>query len=100
MSEAARRSGLGTETIRFYERCGLLDRVARDRSGHRAFSPRDLRVPVLFERLRATGMPLAKMQDYAALARQGAETLQRRRDMLADHRAQLAVQQHRIDRGR
>jgi DNA-binding transcriptional MerR regulator len=43
----------------------------------------------LMERLRLTGMSIAEMRQYTALALQGKATLPERRDMLAAHRARV-----------
>ncbi len=97
IAEAAAKSGLSADTIRFYERQGLLGLVARGSDGHRVFSTHDLRWLRLFERLRSTGMPLSEMKDYADKARMGDETLTQRRQMLEQHRRRLDEHQSRID---
>lgn len=97
IAEATAHSGLSADTIRFYERQGLIDPIQRGGDGHRVFSARDLRWLRLFERLRATGMALADMKHYADLARQGDSTLSERRKMLQAHRTQLDTQQAKID---
>ncbi len=97
IAEAAAASDLSVDTIRFYEGEGLLDPVARGSDGHRRFSPRDLRWLSLFQKLRATGMPLAEMKRYADLARAGEATYTERRIMLEAHQDRLAAQQAKID---
>ena len=97
IAEAAERSGLSADTIRFYEREGLLPAIERGRDGHRRFSNEALRWLNLFERLRSTGMPLADMKRYAALSAQGVETFTERREMLERHHERLAAAQARIN---
>lgn len=97
IAEAAERSGLSADTIRFYEREGLLAAIERGRDGHRRFSSETLRWLNLFERLRSTGMPLTEMKRYAALSAQGAETFAERRAMLEQHHERLATTQAKID---
>lgn len=96
ISEAAAQSGLGVDTIRYYEKEGLLGTIARGQDGHRVFSAENLRWLQLFEKLRATRMPLVDMKRYAALAHQGDATLVARRDMLRAHRDRLDQQEARI----
>lgn len=97
ISEAALQSRLSADTIRFYEREGLLQPIARSPQGSREFSAQDLRWLRLFERLRSTGMPLADMKRYADLAQAGPSTASARRQMLQAHLKRLDEQQSKID---
>lgn len=86
VGQVATLTGLSTHTLRWYERMGLLEGVARDGSGHRQYSQVDLRRLVLLMRLRATGMPVSEMQRYAELVRAGASTDLERMQLLEAHR--------------
>jgi DNA-binding transcriptional MerR regulator len=86
VGQVATLTGLSTHTLRWYERVGLLEGVARDASGHRQYTQVDLRRLVLLMRLRATGMPVSEMQRYAELARAGAATDLERMQLLEVHR--------------
>jgi len=100
ISEAASRLGLSTDTLRYYERDGLLlQPVGRAPSGHRRYGPDDVRWIELITRLRATGMAIRIVRQYAALVRLGAGNEPERLALLRTHRrnvlAQLAeVQEH------
>ena len=86
VQEVAERTGLSAHTLRYYEKAGLLPRVGRDdSSGHRRYAEGDLRFIEFLKRLRATGMPICRMQEYVALVRAGEATLAERRDMLIGH---------------
>lgn len=87
IAEAARRTGLSTDTLRYYEKDGLLLRpVDRSPSGHRRYAPADLRWIELLTRLRATGMPVREVRRYAALVRAGRGTEPQRLELLRSHR--------------
>jgi DNA-binding transcriptional MerR regulator len=86
VGQVATLTGLSTHTLRWYERVGLLEDVARDRSGHRQYTRVDLRRLVLLMRLRATGMPVSEMQRYAELVRAGSTTDLERMQLLEAHR--------------
>lgn len=100
IAEAASATGLTAHTLRYYERDGLLlDAVERASSGHRRYTARDLAWIHLLTRLRATGMPIREIREYAELVREGDGTEARRMALLQAHRdavrAQLAeVQDH------
>jgi DNA-binding transcriptional MerR regulator len=85
IQETADRTGLSQDTLRYYERIGLINPVQRTSSGHRRYSEGDLAWIAFLNRLRATGMPVRQMQLYAALRRQGDATLPERRQMLETH---------------
>ncbi len=96
ISEAAAKCGLSPHTLRWYERIGLLDRVARTSDGRRRFSDKDLEWLSLITKLRDTGMPVKDMQRYAELVRSGAGQAERL-ELLNRHRIEvlkaLAIQQ-------
>jgi DNA-binding transcriptional MerR regulator len=86
IQEAAERTGLSVHTLRYYERADLIPSVGRDAdSGHRRYSAHDLQGIEFLKRLRATGMPIAQMQEYVALFRRGNGTLNERREILEVH---------------
>lgn len=84
-SEAARRSGFSLDTLRYYEKIGLLNEVGRNSSGRRVFTDDDLEWLVLFRCLRDTGMPITEMCRYADLARAGEPTVGERQELLEQH---------------
>lgn len=86
IQQAALVTGLSAHTLRYYERIGLLAGVGRDASGHRSYSPDDLTWIGFLNCLRATGMPVARMQEYTLLLRQGEPTADARRAILEAHR--------------
>lgn len=88
-SEAAEQSGFSLDTLRYYERIGLLDGIDRAPSGHRRFCDDDLEWLGVLRCLRDTGMPIAQMRRYAELARGGEATAAERLDLLTEHDAQV-----------
>ncbi len=100
IAEAADRLGLTADTLRYYEKDGLLLRpVGRAASGHRRYEPDDLRWIELVTRLRSTGMAIRDVRRYADLVRAGTGNEAERLELLHEHRdkvlAQLAeVQRH------
>ena len=92
IQQVAKLTGLSIDTLRYYERIGLLEPVGRAQNGHRRYMQRDLAWIDLLIRLRNTGMPRAQMVRFAQLRRQGSATLTERRLMLEQH--QRSLQQH------
>jgi DNA-binding transcriptional MerR regulator len=86
ISEAAAAAGISAHTLRYYERAGLIDPIGRADSGHRRFTERDINWIVFLTKLRATGMPIRQMLEYADLVRAGGGTEQARLALLEAHR--------------
>lgn len=68
-SQAAQLSGFSLDTLRYYEREGILPRVARTTGGHRAYSDADIGTLGFLRCLRETGMPIEKLRRYGELCR-------------------------------
>ncbi|CAB3666348.1 MerR family transcriptional regulator [Paraburkholderia rhynchosiae] len=86
IGQVAETIGVSTHTLRYYEQAGLIRTVGRTQAGHRLYSPADLDWLQFVMRLKATGMPVAGMQAFAALRAEGQPTIGARRDLLVAHR--------------
>ena len=91
--ETAEKCGLSMHTLRWYERIGLLDPVARTADGRRRYTDADVDWILLLSRLRATGMPVRDMLHYAELVRSGAGE-QERLALLEGHREHVRQALH------
>src|SRR2546421_738452 len=85
IQKVAQQTGLSIDTLRYYERIGLLEPVGRAQNGHRRYTQHDLAWIDLLIRLRDTGMPRAQMVHFAQLRRQGSATATERRLILERH---------------
>lgn len=86
IQDIARITGLSKDTLRYYEKIGLIEPVERAANGHRRYSQEDVTWIEFLKRLRATGMSIQKMQQYADLRRQGTSTRAERLRMLEAHK--------------
>jgi DNA-binding transcriptional MerR regulator len=82
----AAKTGVSPDTLRYYEKIGLLSRVSRSAAGHRQFTEADVRWVTFLRRLHDTGMPIRRMQQYARLLRKGDHTRSDRQALLEAHR--------------
>lgn len=86
-AQMADRSGVSIDTLRYYEREGLITNVARAESGHRRYSQDDLLWIEVLRCLRDTGMTIEQLRHYCDLGAQGDHTAPERRSILLDHRS-------------
>jgi DNA-binding transcriptional MerR regulator len=89
IQEAAAETGLTEHTLRYYERIGLIHQIQRADNGHRQYVPDDVGWIAFLNTLRAIGMSIQQMKQYAELQRQGEHTLPERLEMLKDLRDQV-----------
>lgn len=89
IQQVAQQTGLTVHTLRYYERNGLLEPVDRASSGHRRYSAQDIARIEFLTRLRATGMPIRQMQEFARLFRERPEAIGSRRKLLEAHEQQV-----------
>lgn len=111
IGEVSRRTGLSVHTIRLYEDEGFfLGAIERDGLGRRTYDADDVDWLEKVALLREADMPVARIAEYAQLARAGAPDAERlavlveHRQRLADDleltRRRLALMDEKVDRYR
>lgn len=80
-SELAAQAAVNVETLRYYERLGLLSAPARSASGYRSWSPEALRAVRFVKRAQEVGFTLADIEDLLHLAGGGPERCEAVREM-------------------
>ncbi|MFF0160968.1 MerR family transcriptional regulator [Streptomyces sp. NPDC005263] len=95
IAEVASRTGVSVHTLRYYERVGLvIPDVDRTPGGRRRYHERDLTWIGMCTKLRATGMPIRTIRQYAELVAAGHGNEEERLALMEAHRAEVTV---RID---
>ena len=95
--EMAERSGVSAETLRYYEREGLLDRVHRNDSNQRRYGADDVAWVSVLRCLRVTAMPIREMKRFADLVRLGEAGMGERVELLRKHRDEVLAQRAALD---
>ena len=90
-AEMAERTGTTIDTLRYYEREGLINDVARASSGHRRYSEADAGWIEVLRCLRLTDMPIQQMRAFAELGRMGEHTKPERYAQLLAHRQRVVA---------
>jgi len=91
ISEVSERYGISSDTLRYYERVGLISRVNRNGGGIRDYNEIDLRRVEFITCMRSAGLPIEVLNEYVQLVQQGDQTIDARKEILKDQREQLAA---------
>ncbi|POF29734.1 MerR family transcriptional regulator [Roseibium marinum] len=91
IGDLAEKSGLSTDTLRYYEKIGLIPRPLRDAGGRRIYDGTILRWIEFLDRLKATGMGIRDRLRYAELRTLGSASLAERRSLLESHRRKVVA---------
>ena len=90
IAEVSEQYGLSSDTLRYYERIGLIQPVNRSESGIRDYGEIDLRRVEFIKCMRSAGLPIEVLIEYVGLVQQGDRTIEARKEILVEQRALLA----------
>src|SRR6185436_5976053 len=91
IAEVSEQFGMSVDTLRYYERVGLIPPVNRNESGIRDYNELDLRRVDFIKCMRGAGLPVEVLIEYVALVQQGDSTIEARKEILKEQRALLAA---------
>ena len=91
IAEVSERYGISLDTLRYYERIGLVPPVHRNESGIRDYNDLDLRRVEFIKCMRSAGLPVEVLIEYVALVQQGDHTIQARKEILREQRELMAA---------
>lgn len=94
IAEISKRYGISADTLRYYERIGLLPPVHRDKNGIREYSESDCARVQFIKCMRGANVPIETLIEYMQLLEQGDVTLAARKALLEKQRDLV---QKRID---
>lgn len=98
IAEVSEKYGLSLDTLRYYERVGLIPPVNRNDSGIRDYNDLDLRRVDFIKCMRSAGLPVEVLIEYVALVQQGDMTIAARKDILKEQRELLANRMNEIQK--
>lgn len=96
ITEVSRKYSLSPDTLRYYERIGLIPAVHRNKSGIRDYTEEACKWVEFIKCMRSAGMPIEALIEYVALFEQGDETIEARKDLLIEQRRLLAEKMEEI----
>ena len=91
IAEVSEQYEISSDTLRYYERVGLIPPVNRNESGIRDYNELDLRRVDFIKCMRSAGLPIEVLVEYVALVQQGDKTIEARKEILKGQRELLAA---------
>ena len=98
ITEVSKKYNIKPDTIRYYERIGLLPKIPRKNNGNRYFNEGMQGWIEMIVCLRHSGVPVEKLIDYDDMLRAGDETLQAREDLLKEQLKELEQKKKDLNR--
>ena len=98
IAEVSRKYGITADTLRYYERIGIIPPVPRTKGGIRDYGEDSCRWIELMKCLRSAGVRIEALIEYAALFQQGEGTEERRKEILMEQRELLLARMEEIQR--
>ncbi len=89
ISEVSQKYGLPADTLRYYEKVGLIPPVNRKKSGVRDYTETDCGWVEFIKCMRGAGLSIETLIEYVSLFRRGNRTLQKRKQLLIKERDAL-----------
>lgn len=86
IKEVSKTYGLSQDTLRYYERIGLIPPVPRNKSGIRDYDQESLNWIEFNKCMRGAGLPIEALIEYVTLFQQGDATVHARKDILCEQR--------------
>ena len=92
IKEVCEKYGITADTLRYYERVGVIPTVGRTKGGKRDYSEKDIAWVENAICMRNAGLPVEMLIEYVRLFQEGDGTFQARRDLLAEAREEILGQ--------
>lgn len=94
ISQVSKKYELSADTLRYYERIGLIPPVPRNQSGLRDYNHESCNWVEFIKCMRSAGLPIEVLIEYVQLFRQGDKTITARKELLIEQREILS---HKIE---
>lgn len=98
IAEVSERCGISPDTLRYYERIGLIPSVNRKKSGIRDYGVIDIKRVEFIKCMRSAGLPIDVLIEYVGLVQQGDGTIEARKEILKEQRKQLAAKMEEMQK--
>lgn len=94
ITQVSRKYEISADTLRYYERIGLIPSVPRNKSGVRDYDEESCNWIQLMKCMRKAGVQIEALIEYVALFQQGDSTIEARKNLLLEQRDSLQGRIH------
>src|SRR5215510_15132904 len=98
IAEVSEQYGLSADTLRYYERVGLIPPVHRNEGGIRDYNELDLRRVDFIKCMRGAGLPIEVLIEYVGLVQRGDKTIEARKEILIEQRELLLARMNEMQK--
>ena len=98
IAEVSEKFGMSADTLRYYERVGLIPHVRRNDGGIRDYDELDLRRVDFIKCMRGAGLPIEVLIEYVALVQKGDKTIEARKEILIEQRELLVARMNEMQK--
>jgi DNA-binding transcriptional MerR regulator len=98
IAEVSEKCGISSDTLRYYERIGLIPPVNRNKSGIRDYNEIDIKRVEFIKCMRSAGLPIEVLIEYYGLVQQGDQTIDTRKEILKEQREQFVSKMEEIQK--
>ncbi|MCI8276676.1 MAG: MerR family transcriptional regulator [Clostridia bacterium] len=96
ISEVSKKYKLSQDTLRYYEKIGMLSRVPRNKNGIRNYDEKSCNRIEFIKCMRDAGVEIEALLEYMELFEKGKSTAKRRKEILEEQREKLLEKQKNI----
>ncbi len=89
IAEVSKQYNISADTLRYYERIGLIPPVNKNKNGIRDYTDEDCKWVDFIKCMRSAGLPIEVLIEYVTLFRQGNSTIEARKEILIEQRGIL-----------
>jgi MerR family transcriptional regulator, aldehyde-responsive regulator len=98
IAEVSQQYDISTDTLRYYERVGLIPPVNRSENGIRDYTELDLRRVDFIKCMRSAGLPIEVLINYVELVQRGDGTIDARKEILKEQRELLLARMQEMQK--
>lgn len=91
IAEVSEKCEISADTLRYYEKIGLLPPIKRNSRGNREYTETDCKWINFIKCMRNAGLSIENLIEYVTLFQQGNETSAQRKELLIDQRERLVI---------
>ena len=97
IAQVSEKYDLTSDTLRYYEKIGLIPAVQRTKSGVRDYNEESLRWIELVKCMRSAGVSIEALAKYCLLAKKGSSTISQRKELLEGERRKILTKMEEME---